>query len=95
MVYIYLVFTFTHKPCVCIFVLLQHKLKVIAVDGTDIEPEEADYIIIHSGERYDVEIRTNANVGNYWIRLEDLTTQDVKGVIYGFYINTLQILVKR
>ncbi|CAC5394005.1 unnamed protein product [Mytilus coruscus] len=56
-----------------------HKMKVLAVDGTDIEPEETDFVIIHSGERFDVEVLSNASVGNYWIRLEDLASQDIAG----------------
>ncbi|XP_063427005.1 uncharacterized protein LOC134710560 [Mytilus trossulus] len=56
-----------------------HKLNVLAIDGADIEPEETDYVIIHSGERYDVEVLSNAPVGNYWIRLEDLASQDIAG----------------
>ena len=31
----------------------EHKLKVIALDGTLVNPVEVDFIIIHSGERYD------------------------------------------
>jgi hypothetical protein len=47
--------------------------KVIAVDGTDIGYEESESMIIQSGERYDVEIYTDASVANYSIRVEDLT----------------------
>lgn len=32
--------------------------KVIAVDGTDIEHEKSESIIIESGESYDVDIQT-------------------------------------
>ena len=35
------------------FSIEQHNLTVIATDGQFIEPIEVDYIIIHSGERYD------------------------------------------
>uniref|UniRef100_A0A1X7TZC2 Uncharacterized protein n=1 Tax=Amphimedon queenslandica TaxID=400682 RepID=A0A1X7TZC2_AMPQE len=35
------------------FSIEQHDLTVIATDGQFIEPETVDYIIIHSGERYD------------------------------------------
>lgn len=61
--------------------MMQHKLNVLAIDGGEIEPEETDYVIIHSGERYDVEVLSNAPVGNYWIRIEDLASQDIAGVL--------------
>ena len=51
----------------------QHKLTVIAADGFFIEPiEEIDYIIIHSGERYDFIVNANQPVANYWIQAETL-----------------------
>lgn len=53
--------------------------KVIAVDGTDTEHDKSESMIIQSGERYDVEIYTDAPVANYWIRVEDLTIQDGEG----------------
>ena len=36
-----------------------HGLTLIATDGNYIEPVVADYVILHSGERYDVLIRAN------------------------------------
>ena len=60
--------------------------KVIAVDGTDIEHEESESIIIQSGERYDVEIYTDASVANYSIRVEDLTIQDGEGARHRSHI---------
>ena len=35
-----------------------HKLKVFAMDGTLVKPREVDFIIIHSGERYDFLLET-------------------------------------
>ena len=56
-----------------------HKLKLIATDGTLVRtcPEEVDFIIIHSGERYDFFLDTTGqSSGNYWIVAETLETQD-------------------
>ena len=52
----------------------QHKLSVIAADGFFIRPvEQVDYIIIHSGERYDFLLNANQNPGqNYWMRVETI-----------------------
>ena len=48
-----------------------HGLTVIATDGNYIEPVVADYVILHSGERYDVLIRANRTEQNdFWIRAE-------------------------
>ena len=42
------------------FSIEEHNLTVIATDGQFIEPIEVDYIIIHSGERYDFLLKTKA-----------------------------------
>ena len=49
-----------------------HQLTVIATDGVFIEPVTVDFIIIHSGERYDFLLNTSAPVTNYWIRAQTL-----------------------
>ena len=52
-----------------------HKLTVVATDGYWIKPiEDVDYIIIHSGERYDFLLHTSTtpSLNNYWIRAETL-----------------------
>ncbi len=49
-----------------------HKLCVIATDGHFIRPVDVDYLIVHSGERYDVILEANQEVRNYWIRAETL-----------------------
>ena len=36
----------------------EHKLKVIATDGSFVQPVFVDYIIIHSGKRYDFLLKT-------------------------------------
>lgn len=54
------------------FSIDEHRLIVVATDGIFIEPREVDYIVIHSGERYDFLLTTKPNGGNYWIRAETL-----------------------
>ena len=49
-----------------------HQLTVIATDGVFIQPVTVDYIIIHSGERYDFLLNTSASEENYWIRAQTL-----------------------
>ena len=55
-----------------------HKLRVIATDGQIVDlTGPLDYIIVHSGERYDFFLDTKEAVpsgagGNYWIRAETL-----------------------
>ena len=53
-----------------------HKLSVIAADGFFIEPVEVDYIIIHSGERYDFVLDADQPVNNYRILAETLEIDD-------------------
>ena len=58
------------------FSIDDHKLHLSASDGQLIEREAVDYIIIHTGERYDFILRAKEDVGekegNYWIRAETL-----------------------
>lgn len=50
-----------------------HKLTVVNTDGFWIEPvKEVDYIIIHTGERYDFILEANEEVKDYWIQAETL-----------------------
>lgn len=53
-----------------------HKLTVVGTDGYWLEPEKkVDYIIIHSGERYDFILEADAKFSTgdyYWIRAETL-----------------------
>ena len=56
-----------------------HKLRLIATDGILVktDPEEVDFIVIHSGERYDFLLDTTGQAsGNYWIVAETLEKQD-------------------
>ncbi len=58
-----------------------HKLTVIASDGHFIKPiEDVDYVIVHTGERYDVLVTANQPVNNYWIRAETLEPPQTNGV---------------
>ncbi len=50
-----------------------HKLIVVNTDGYWTRPTRpADYIIIHSGERYDFILTANQRQKNYWMRAETL-----------------------
>jgi len=50
-----------------------HKLSVVATDGFWVEPvEEVDYIIIHTGERYDFLLNATETGMNYIMRAETL-----------------------
>ena len=50
-----------------------HKLTVVATDGYWTRPEtEVDYIIIHTGERFDFILDANQRVKEYWMRAETL-----------------------
>lgn len=50
----------------------EHKLKLIAADGIDIEPIIAESFIINTGERFDFIIEANQTIDSYWIRAESL-----------------------
>ena len=64
-----------------------HKLTIIATDGYPVQPVDVDYIIIHSGERYDFALKPKnaTEVGikrNYLIRAETLEVDLTKSVPY-------------
>ena len=61
------------------FSIEDHKLIVIATDGQFIEPIEVDYIIIHSGERYDflLKAREAPTPQQFMIRAVTLSTTGV------------------
>lgn len=52
--------------------IVGHKLRVIATDGHFVKPTEVDYIIIHTGERYDFILNTTETPSNYLIRAQTL-----------------------
>lgn len=54
-----------------------HEMTIIASDGYDLEPQQAESFVINPGERFDFTITTNQSIGNYWIRAISLeTTRD-------------------
>ena len=59
------------------FSIDEHKLIVIATDGYFVKPKEVDFIIVHSGERYDFLLRSKESDSklNYWVRAETLEDQ--------------------
>ena len=57
------------------FSIDEHILTVMSTDGSLIEPVEAQFVILHTGERYDFLLKANKprlNVSDYWIRAEIL-----------------------
>ena len=56
------------------FSIDSHKLTVVGTDGYWLEPEEVDYIIIHTGERYDFLLNAANTDGpnDFWMRAETL-----------------------
>ena len=73
-----------------------HKLTVIATDGYFIQPVEADFVIVHTGERYDIIVTANqTDQSDYWIRARTLESDvtDPTGPPYPlFQYETLAIL---
>ena len=54
------------------FSIDDHNLTLVATDGYFIEPILVDYIIIHTGERYDFLLEANQAPNNYLMRFETL-----------------------
>ena len=55
------------------FSIQDHVLTVIASDGYHIKNiKNVHYVIVNSGERYDIIVNANQTVGNYWILAETL-----------------------
>ena len=70
------------------FSIQDHVLTVIATDGNHIESiEDVHYVIVNSGERYDIVVDANQTIKNYWILAETLENpKDDKGNLYeGFH----------
>ncbi|KAJ9592217.1 hypothetical protein L9F63_001218, partial [Diploptera punctata] len=51
-----------------------HKMLVIATDGNPVAPTRVDYLVLYSGERYDVVLEANQAPGQYWIHIKGLST---------------------
>ncbi|KAL8625054.1 hypothetical protein ACOMHN_012063 [Nucella lapillus] len=49
-----------------------HVIKIIATDGTPVEPFEVDSLNLFAGERFDFVLTASRQVGNYWIRVRGL-----------------------
>lgn len=49
-----------------------HQLTVVATDGHFIQPKTVDFIIIHTGERYDFILNATQPVNNYLVRATTL-----------------------
>lgn len=67
------------------FSIDEHNLTVISTDGSLIEPVEAQFVILHTGERYDFILRANKpreGVNDYWIRAETLEVDLSSGLPY-------------
>ena len=62
------------------FSIDEHKLTVVNTDGYWIEPvTEVEYIIIHTGERYDFILEANGEMKDYWIYVETLEINENGG----------------
>ena len=58
-----------------------HKFRVVSTDGNKMEPiEDVEVLIVHGGERYDIELetKTNAFANNYLIIVKLLAVTDEK-----------------
>lgn len=67
------------------FSIDQHNLTVIGTDASLIEPVEAQFVILHTGERYDIMLRAerpSVGVDNYWMRAETLEVDLTAGLPY-------------
>ena len=50
------------------FTIDGHRMTIIEVDGTEVDPVEVDSIPVLVGQRYSVIVTANQTVGNYWVR---------------------------
>ena len=49
-----------------------HNMTIIASDGSPLAPFETEILVIYGGERFDIVLNANQNIGNYWIRVKGL-----------------------
>lgn len=72
-------------------VFFQHTIHVVATDGNDVEAESAQSIIMSSGERFDILVKTDGNPKkNYFIRAETIEVKNrhnvsVHRIEYSFF----------
>ncbi|KAK8152597.1 Cupredoxin [Phyllosticta citrichinensis] len=64
-----------------------HKFTVISTDFTPIQPYETDILNINSGQRYDLIVTADQDVGSYWMRSDNQNacagirqSTDIKGI---------------
>ena len=72
------------------FSIQDHKMTVVATDGIPITPiEDVDYVIINTGETYDVIVHANVNTEkrNFWIWAETLEDENFRNEIFHSPIN--------
>ena len=72
------------------FSIQDHKMTVVATDGTPIIPiEDVDYVIINTGETYDVIVHANASTEkrNFWIWAETLEDVNIRNQTFYSPIN--------
>jgi len=53
-----------------------HTLVVVSSDGSDLEPQETMSLVTYAGERYDIIVEMDQQIGNYWIRYRGLLDCD-------------------
>ena len=79
------------------FSIDEHNLTVISTDGSLIEPISTQFIILHTGERYDFILtarRPRSNVDNYWVRVETLEVDlDSSGPPYPSRGNVIEAIL--
>lgn len=64
-----------------VWYFFQHTIHVVATDGNDVEAESAQSIIISSGERFDILVKTDGNPRkNYFIRAETIEVKNRRNV---------------
>uniref|UniRef100_A0A1X7THT8 Plastocyanin-like domain-containing protein n=1 Tax=Amphimedon queenslandica TaxID=400682 RepID=A0A1X7THT8_AMPQE len=76
------------------FSIDRHKLTVIATDGQYIRPMEVDFIIIHSGERYDFLLQTENDTSqfNYLIRAVTMELLNMRALLEVLKVTMLDAL---
>ncbi|XP_012286272.1 laccase-4 isoform X2 [Orussus abietinus] len=66
-----------------------HTIYVVSSDGNDFEPIEAESVVTYAGERFDVIVEMNQDVGNYWIRFRGLMDCDER------FLSAYQVAILR
>ncbi|XP_015121329.1 laccase-1 [Diachasma alloeum] len=53
-----------------------HTMDIVSTDGNDIEPVKASSLVTYAGERFDLIVKMNQRIDNYWIRFRGLMDCD-------------------